>query len=70
MEEATAAIGPEVNRGIHDLSFFSQLFLGYGDADLNAGGVSPIQIISYAGLEAEATVDPSRPVKREYIDTA
>ena len=57
INEATAAIGPEVNQGIHDLFVFNdQLYIGYGDADLNAGGVSPIQIMSFASLNSQVSI--------------
>ena len=57
--EASEAIGPEINRSIHDLVVFNnRLHLGYGDADLNAGGASPIQLLSFDTPESEITVDP------------
>ena len=59
IQEATSAIGSDIDRGIHDLFVFNnQLHIGYGDADLNAGGVSPIKLLSYSSPEAEITIDP------------
>ena len=56
--EASEALGPDIDRSIHDLFVFNnRLHLGYGDANLNAGGVSPIQLLSFDSPEAELTVD-------------
>ena len=35
-----------------------RLYVGYGDADLNAGGVSPIQVLSFDDPEGEVIADP------------
>ena len=57
--EASEALGPEIDRSIHDLFVFNnRLHLGYGDANLNAGGASPIQLLSFDTPESELTVDP------------
>ena len=46
--EAREALGPDIDRSIHDLFVFNnRLHLGYGDANLNAGGASPIQLLSF-----------------------
>ena len=58
IDEATTAIGPEIDKGIHDLFVFNdRLYIGYGDADLNAGGVSPIQILSFNTPEGEVSAE-------------
>ena len=46
--EASEALGSEIDKSIHDLFVFNnRLHFGYGDANLNAGGVSPIQLLSF-----------------------
>ena len=60
LTEARAELGDGVDGKIHDLIVFEdRLYIGYGDADRNAGGVSPIQILSFSSPEAEAAeADP------------
>ncbi|MEE2644990.1 MAG: hypothetical protein VYD19_08660 [Myxococcota bacterium] len=60
LTQARAELGDGVDAKIHDLIVFEdRLYIGYGDADRNAGGVSPIQILSFSSPEAEtAEADP------------
>ena len=57
--EATAELGADVDISIHDLYVHNgRLYIGYGDANLNAGGVSPIQILYFDSPEGDVTADP------------
>ena len=59
IETAVEVIGPELDRGIHELTVWrNRLYMGYGDADLNAGGVSPIKIYYFDSPEGERRAEP------------